>query len=102
DVPAQDGAPGMMFSWDVPPSAEAQDDIRSVIVPAPAESDALRDARKERPSAPASARNAAAERAEATAGSEGKARGPVPRDELLEALLRGAGTTGLRIPDGLT
>jgi FHA domain-containing protein len=102
DEPLHEAAPGMVFSWDAPPSMEAQDEIRSVIVPAPVETDALREARKDRRPAPAPARVAAAERAQEPAAAAAPARAPVPRDELLEALLRGAGTAQLRIPDGLT
>ena len=94
---------GMMFSWESSPSANATDDIKSVIIPSPAD---LRDSPERRvrekpaPVAPEPARYTPP--AAARAPSAAPAAAPPEQEELLKAFLRGAGAAQLRIPDGLT
>jgi FHA domain-containing protein len=91
----------MVFSWESSAGLDAEDDIRSVIIPSPKEGDAVQEIRKSErrfaaPAPPARPR-------ERTPPAPLRATGAqAHEEELLEAFLRGAGAADLRIPEGLT
>jgi FHA domain-containing protein len=88
---------GPVLSWEG--AAEASNDIRSVIVPAPKETEVRaqppREQRVPQPAPPP-------KRAAPAPVSDTAPRAHAEADELLKAFLAGAGTPELRLPDGLT
>jgi FHA domain-containing protein len=96
----------MMFSWESSPAADAEDEIKSVIVPSPKDSDIAREIRApERRVTPPSPLLRPVERpapARMNATPSGARAHDTSDGELLHAFLSGAGASNLRIPEGLT
>ncbi|MGZ5162030.1 MAG: type VI secretion system-associated FHA domain protein TagH [Burkholderiales bacterium] len=104
--PGEPDAKGMMFSWESSPAADAEDEIKSVIVPSPKDSEGAREIRApERRVVPPTPPIRPVERpvpARMNATPSGAQAHDTSDGELLQAFLSGAGASNLRIPEGLT